>query len=90
MTQPIRHDDEPRRPLTTRQQQVANLLGRGWSYKRIGLELGISGDTVQTHVEEIANKLLNPDELAAGTLVMLWSAHRLWLKQPVKDRSSAA
>lgn len=90
MTQPIRLDDEPRRPLSPRQQEVADLLARGWSYKRIASELDISPDTVQTHVEEIANKLPNADDLTAGTLVMLWAAHRLWLREPVSNRSSAA
>lgn len=69
----------PFRPLTPRQEQVAHLLGRGWAYKRIATDLRISPDTVAVHVEAIALLLPNPDELAAGTLVMLWSAHRIWI-----------
>lgn len=71
MTQPIK-------PLTARENQIADRLGRGWSYKRIAADVGISPDTVSVHVEAIALKLDNPDELAAGTLVMLWAAHRRW------------
>lgn len=67
------------KPLTEREEQVAALLGRGWAYKRIAAELRMSPDTVSVHVESIATKLPNPDELAAGTLVMLWAAHRIWL-----------
>lgn len=69
----------PTKPLTARQMEVAALLGRGWAYKRIAVELHISPDTVAAHVEEIALRLPNPDELAAGTLVMLWAAHGIWL-----------
>lgn len=70
---------QPFRPLTRRQEDVARLLGKGWAYKRIATDLHISPDTVSVHVEAIALLLPNPDELAAGTLVMLWAAHRAWL-----------
>jgi DNA-binding NarL/FixJ family response regulator len=69
---------KPFRPLTTRQEDVAKLLGRGWTYKRIAATLRMSPRTVAVHVEEIALLLANPDDLAAGTLVMLWAAHRAW------------
>lgn len=72
---------QPTKPLTARQDEVARLLGRGWAYKRIALELRVSSETVAAHVEAIALRLPNPDELAAGTLVMLWAAHRAWLEQ---------
>lgn len=80
-----RRSDDPFKPLTHRQQQVANLLGRGWAYKRIAAALKIEPETVQTHINEIAAKLPNPDDLAAGTLVMLWSAHRIWRNEPPTD-----
>ena len=72
--------DEPIRPLTDRQRQIADLLGRGWSYKRIGAHLDppIEETTVARHVVDIAMLLDNPDDLAAGTRVMLWAAHRRW------------
>lgn len=71
---------EPTKPLTARQEEVADLLGRGWPYKRIAEKLGIKYSSVTRHVEEIAYRLHNPDELPVGTLVMLWAAHRIWLK----------
>lgn len=74
------------KPLTTRQDQVARLLGKGWAYKRIAVSLSIDERTVKMHVEDIALRLPNPDGLAAGTLVMLWAAHRIWLE----DRDRAA
>lgn len=71
----------PFKALTTRQEEVADLLGRGWPYKRIASHLAITTDTVATHVTEIAYRLDNPDDLPVGTLVMLWAAHRLWLRE---------
>lgn len=81
-------NDSPIKPLTLRQEQIAALCGRGWAYKRIGAALGITETTVAGHIEEIALKLENPDELAAGTLVMLWSAHRIWRSEPATHRAS--
>ena len=74
--------------LTARERQVARLVGRGWAYKRIGNALGMSTRTVKIHVAAIAMKIPNPDELATGTLVMLWAAHRLW--EEGRNQSSAA
>lgn len=69
------------KPLTARQEQVAELLGKGLPYKRIAEQLAISTDTVASHVTDIGYRLDNPDNLPVGTLVMLWAAHRIWLRE---------
>lgn len=43
--------------LTTREIQVARLVAAGLSYRRIATELRISVPTVQTHVQNAAQKL---------------------------------
>ncbi|MBL7502045.1 hypothetical protein I6A84_41135 [Frankia sp. CNm7] len=44
-------------PLTRRERQVADLLARGLSNKDIATALMISARTVETHVQQILNKL---------------------------------
>lgn len=48
--------DGPSR-LTSREQQVVRLMGRGLSNKRIASDLGISMATAKNHVHNILNKL---------------------------------
>lgn len=43
-------------PLSQREQQVADLVRRGWTNRRIALELGISEGTVKRHVSNIMGK----------------------------------
>ncbi len=50
-------DDGPDEPLTTREQDVLELLSLGLSNKRIGERLGISEHTVKFHVNAIYGKL---------------------------------
>lgn len=63
-------DGEAEEPLTTREQDIATRVGRGYSSKRIGLDLGISEHTVRKHRENIARKLglRNAAELVAWTI----------------------
>jgi non-specific serine/threonine protein kinase len=44
-------------PLTTREQEVAQLIGRGYSDRQIAAELGIGVRTVGAHVHRVLNKL---------------------------------
>lgn len=52
--------------LTLREQDVLRLIARGYAYKQIGLKLGISARTVESHVSSVLRKtqLSNRHELA--------------------------
>jgi NarL family two-component system response regulator LiaR len=59
---PDRRDPE----LTPREQEVLDLIGRGFANKRIALELGISEKTVKTHVGHVLAKLGVSDRTQAA------------------------
>lgn len=65
--------------LSSREWEVARLVGMGFDCERIGLLLQIRPKTVHVHVYNIAAKLPNPDELKPYALVLLWAAHERWL-----------
>ena len=44
-------------PLTTRQQEIVSAIVDGLSYKMVGDKLGISLDTVRTHIMQIYREL---------------------------------
>lgn len=70
--------DGPRVPLDHREEQVATLLGSGWSYKRIAAKIGLKTQTVRTIAVHAADKFENPDGLTPQMLLCLWAAHRRW------------
>lgn len=43
--------------LTPREQEILALLVKGWTYKRIGMELGVTFSTVNKHVGHVYAKL---------------------------------
>jgi non-specific serine/threonine protein kinase len=49
--------DEPTERLTAREQEVALLVGRGLTNRRIAKELSISERTAENHVGRILKKL---------------------------------
>jgi DNA-binding CsgD family transcriptional regulator len=51
----IRRRDWP--PLTGREIQVLDLIARGHNYEVIGEELGVTVDTVKSHMRRIFRKL---------------------------------
>jgi two-component system, NarL family, response regulator LiaR len=59
-----RGGEEPE--LTPREREVLDLIGRGFSNKRIALELGISEKTVKTHVGHVLAKLGVSDRTQAA------------------------
>ena len=54
--QPIANESETSR-LSAREQQVLELLAKGFLYKEIGDNLGISYDTVHNHIRHVYEKL---------------------------------
>jgi NarL family two-component system response regulator LiaR len=61
-------DERPAEPgeLTPREQEVLDLIGRGYANKRIALELGIAEKTVKTHVSHVLAKLGVSDRTQAA------------------------
>ena len=58
--------------LTPRERQVLRLIARGYAYKEIAHELGISAKTVESHVSAVLRKL----QLANRYQLSTWAAAR--------------
>lgn len=58
--------------LTTRQQEVAQLVADGLTTKAIAAQLGITVTTVNLHVGAIADRLGLPGSHATRTLIARW------------------
>jgi two-component system, NarL family, response regulator LiaR len=56
----------PEDSLTAREREVLDLIGRGYSNKRIALELGVAEKTVKTHVGHVLAKLNVADRTQAA------------------------
>ena len=63
-------DQEPWRPLTVREFEVARLIAEGMTNAQIAAELSVSPKTVSAHVEHILAKL----GVARRTEVAAWAA----------------
>lgn len=50
-------EDEPTPDLSPRQRQILESIGRGLSNAQIGLQLGISAESVKTHVALLFRKI---------------------------------
>ena len=62
--------EAPGESLTRREREVLGLIGRGFSNKRIALELGIAEKTVKTHVGHVLFKLGVPDRTSAAVFAV--------------------
>ena len=68
-----KHSDEPGlEDLTPREREVLHHLARGYAYKQIGMRLGISARTVESHVGAVLRKL----QLNSRHEVAHWAATR--------------
>lgn len=72
---------EPLRPLTSREVSVAELIGQGYSQRRVARALKLKPRYVETVVARLADILPNPAELSPHALVMLWAARRRWSRE---------
>ncbi len=70
--QPTRADEPGLEALTPREREVLHHLARGYAYKQIGLRLGISARTVESHVGAVLRKL----QLNSRHEVTHWAASR--------------
>lgn len=61
-------DSDPFAALTSRESEILGLLGAGWDTASIAGELGISGNTVRTHLARINAKLGVQSRLAAASV----------------------
>jgi DNA-binding NarL/FixJ family response regulator len=66
LAEPAAADGVSRDRLTRREREVLELLGRGFSNKRIALELGVAEKTVKTHVGHVLAKLGVADRTQAA------------------------
>ena len=76
--------DEELEALTPREREVVHHLARGYSYKAIGVRLGISARTVESHVGAVLRKL----QLTSRHEVSHWAVSRGLLGDP-QDPSRA-
>ena len=58
--------------LTPREREVLHLIARGYLYKEVGQELGISPKTVEHHVSAVLHKL----QLSNRHQLSRWAAER--------------
>jgi DNA-binding NarL/FixJ family response regulator len=63
-------EKEPLDRLTPREREVLQLIGRGFSNKRIAQELGLSEKTVKTHVGHVLAKLGVDDRTQAAVFAV--------------------
>ena len=64
--------DEPTERITPREQEVALLVGRGLTNRRIAQELSISERTVENHIGKILKKL----GFSSRARIAAWVAQR--------------
>lgn len=63
---------DPAADLTTREREILDLLVEGYRYREIGEQLGISLDTVRTHIRHIYEKMQVRSRTEATARVLRW------------------
>lgn len=63
---------DPAADLTTREREILGLLVEGYRYREIGDQLGISLDTVRTHIRHIYEKMQVRSRTEATARVLRW------------------
>jgi len=85
LAEPAAADGDSRDRLTRREREVLELLGRGFSNKRIALELGVAEKTVKTHVGHVLAKLGVADRTQAALYAV--QAGMVQAQGPLRPRS---
>jgi len=71
-------NDGPNRPLTARQRDIAEGIGRGLSYKEIACAYGGTEQSIRQRVKEMALLFPNPDDLPPRFLIYVWVKKCEW------------
>lgn len=66
------------RGFSKRHREIMLAIGAGASYKEIGRALGISEHTVRAHVNQIANRIDEFQELAPRWRIFAFVKHYEW------------
>ena len=73
--------------LTTREAEIAALVGRGYDCERVAEVLGIAPAWCRNCLSIIAGKITNPNEIKPLPLVMLWAARQSWERERLPKAS---
>lgn len=79
---PVIHED-----LDAKELAIAELVGLGWSDKRIAAHLKnwdgspLSESSVHSYIHRIAKKITNPQKVAAKMVVMRWAIRQEVLRE---------
>jgi hypothetical protein len=78
---------KPSRPLTVTEERVIRVITRGIGYKQAARHLRMNQRSVQHHITSVANRLPNPENLAAKELVTVWWISVTWLQMQIAKES---
>jgi DNA-binding NarL/FixJ family response regulator len=78
--------DRPAKILTERESEVAELIGRGFTKRRIAATLEIAESTVKTHIEHIHSKL----GVSSNVPIALWARKQGLLKDDLPTSEFAS
>lgn len=79
----------PIRPLTKRQRQIADGIGRGLSYAQIGAEIGLGASTVKQYVHTMALLFNDAPDLPPRWRIFMWVKQCEWEAQHAAKTRSA-
>jgi len=67
-------------PFTPTELEVGECRGKGWKCPRIAEWLGMSPATVQAHINRMALKIPDMEDIDPQDRVLIFFAHRGWLR----------
>lgn len=78
-----RTKNQPIEQLTDREMEVLHLVAQGFTNKAVGVQLGISGRTVQGHLAHIYSKL----HVSSRTEAVMRAVSMGWISQDIGEKS---